>query len=76
MSAEQWLRHLAVAIGVPEPTAEERDALLALAGVAAHSSERIAAPLSTWMAGRAALPVIEVRRVVEELGRAGETEED
>lgn len=34
------------------PTDEEVDQLLALAGVAAHSSERTAAPVSCWLVAR------------------------
>ncbi|HTW98832.1 MAG TPA: DUF6457 domain-containing protein, partial [Acidimicrobiales bacterium] len=35
------------------PSDEEREQLLDLAGAAAHTAERTAAPLSCWLAGRA-----------------------
>lgn len=50
----EWLDGLIVALGVENvsaPTPAEARALLELARVAAHSSERIAAPLSTYLAG-------------------------
>lgn len=48
-----WLREFARELGTPEPTPEEIDELLQLAADAAHSSERTAAPLSCWLAGKA-----------------------
>lgn len=49
----EWLRRFSDALGMPAPSEEEIDALLGLAGIAAHASERTAAPLSTWLVGRA-----------------------
>lgn len=37
------------------PTPEEIDVLLALAGHAAHASERTAAPVGCWLAARSGL---------------------
>jgi hypothetical protein len=51
--ARQWLERFAAALGAPTPSEEEVEELLGLAGVAAHASERTAAPISTWLAGRA-----------------------
>lgn len=51
-----WLEELAETLspsGGPGPSEEENAALLDIARIAAHSSERIAAPLSTYMAGLA-----------------------
>jgi Domain of unknown function (DUF6457) len=53
MDATEWLTAFAQRLGAPEPTPGEIEAVLALAGVAAHGSERIAAPVSCWMAARA-----------------------
>lgn len=53
---EQWLERYAAVLGVEVPSPDEREALLAMAGVAAHASERTAAPLSCWMAARAGVP--------------------
>jgi hypothetical protein len=50
---EQWFERLAAHLPgeVPEVTGEERAALLDLARVAAHTSERWTAPISTFVAG-------------------------
>jgi hypothetical protein len=67
-----WIHEFTVAaVGTPL-TDDERESILALAGVAAHSSERIAAPLTCWVAAAAGLsPVaaLEIaQRVAESLG--------
>lgn len=55
MTGPEWLERFADALGTPPPTDEEREAILALAGVAAHASERTAAPISAWLVGRAGM---------------------
>jgi len=51
----EWLAQFAAELGVQPPTPEEIDVLLALAGHAAHASERIAAPVGCWLAARSGL---------------------
>jgi hypothetical protein len=68
--AAAWLRAFAARLGVAPPGDEETAALLALAGVAAHASERIAAPLSCWLVGRAGADPEMARRVAAELSPA------
>jgi hypothetical protein len=53
MTAREWLSAYAERLGVPAPTEAELEELLALAGVAAHASERIAAPVACWLSARA-----------------------
>jgi hypothetical protein len=53
MDAPQWLRAFAAQIGADPPTEAEIETLLALAGVAAHASERTAAPITCWLTARA-----------------------
>ncbi|HTN80387.1 MAG TPA: DUF6457 domain-containing protein [Acidimicrobiales bacterium] len=48
-----WCGRFARALGTEPPTPEEIDTLLALAGVAAHASQRQAAPVACWLAARA-----------------------
>ena len=48
-----WLAAFAGEVGTAPPTPEEVDLLLELAGIAAHASERTAAPLTCWLAARA-----------------------
>jgi hypothetical protein len=53
MDPQEWLELLRAHLpaGAPAPTDAEIDALLDLARVAAHTSERWAAPVSTFVAG-------------------------
>jgi hypothetical protein len=50
-----WISRFAQALDQPIPTEAEIVALLELAGVAAHSSHRQAAPVACWLAARAGL---------------------
>jgi hypothetical protein len=53
LSAKRWLAAYAERLETEPPTAAEFAALLDLAGVAAHSSQRVAAPVACWLAARA-----------------------
>ncbi len=53
MNAPEWLTAFAEKLGTEAPTTEEFKALLDLAGEAAHSSERVAAPVACWVAAKA-----------------------
>ncbi len=53
VQASSWLERFARELGTEVPSEEEQKALLSLASVAAHASERLAAPLSCWLAARA-----------------------
>lgn len=55
MTRDEWLAAFAEASGTTPPTEEDIEALLDLAGTAAHASERTAAPLTCWLAARAGL---------------------
>ena len=55
MDASEWITAFAREVDVEPPSPDEVEQLLDLAGVAAHSSERIAAPLTCWLAARADL---------------------
>ena len=66
-TAQEWLSEYASKLGVPMPSSEEIDAILALAGVAAHASERIAAPVACWMAAGSDVSLAEARRLADEL---------
>ena len=54
-SANEWVSDFALQLGIDAPSDEETTSILALAGLAAHSSERAAAPLSCWLAAKAGL---------------------
>ena len=71
MNASEWLAAYADRLGTEAPTPEEIEAVLALAGVAAHASERIAAPVACWMAARAGVPLEAAIRAAREIGDRG-----
>lgn len=54
-TADAWLAAFGEAIGVAPPDPEAIETLLDLAGVAAHSSERRAAPIACFMVAMAGL---------------------
>jgi len=54
-TAVDWIQRFAERVDAPVPDAAEVGELLAMAGTAAHASERTAAPISTWLAARAGL---------------------
>jgi hypothetical protein len=68
MTAEEWVRTFAEQAGAPAPTQDQIDEILRLAAVAAHSSERIAAPIACWIAGTTGRPLAELRELAEGLG--------
>jgi hypothetical protein len=53
MNANEWLAAFAERIGGTPPSTEEFKLILDLAGVAAHSSERVSAPAACWVAANA-----------------------
>ncbi len=73
MDASEWLAAYADRLGTEAPTPEEIEAVLALAGVAAHASERIAAPVACWIAARAGVPLEGAMRAAREVA-AGDTD--
>ncbi|MBK5118195.1 MAG: hypothetical protein JJE23_14940 [Thermoleophilia bacterium] len=68
MTAEEWIAAFATSVGGDAPTPEEVEKLLKLAAVAAHSSERTAAPVACWIAGRLGLDLDEAYEVGERIG--------
>jgi len=66
-TAEEWVAGFAHRLGVPEPGDEEVARILDLARVAAHQSERRAAPLACWLAATSGLSPEEALAVAESL---------
>ncbi|MBA2764460.1 MAG: hypothetical protein H0U42_07200 [Thermoleophilaceae bacterium] len=60
MTAEEWIDRFAALIGEEPLSATTRAELLELAATAAHASERIAAPIACYLAGRTGRPVAEL----------------
>jgi hypothetical protein len=52
MTRAEWLAAFAEALGGEAPDEPTVETLLDLAGVAAHASERTAAPIACYVAGR------------------------
>jgi hypothetical protein len=68
MTRDQWISAFAREAGVAPPSAAEIRELLDLAGTAAHASERTAAPLACWIAGRSECSLEELREAAERVG--------
>ncbi len=72
MTGHEFARQVAVALALEPLSEREADDLLDVAGVAAHASERLAAPLTTYLAGRSGRPLDDVRAAVARVSEQGE----
>jgi hypothetical protein len=70
VTRDEWIAAFAREAGVPAPSVQEIRELLDLAGTAAHASERTAAPLACWLAGRSDAPLAELLTAAERVGAA------
>jgi hypothetical protein len=68
MDGHAWIARFAEQLGVEAPDAALVDELLALAGDAAHASERIAAPIACYLVGRAGVAPAAARSLATEIG--------
>ena len=68
VSAEDWIAGFAAAAGAEAPDEATVEKLLKLASVAAHSSERKAAPIACWIAASAGLDPDRATAIAEGLG--------
>lgn len=68
MTAEEWISAFAAEAGIEAPSPEQVDELLRIASVAAHSSERIAAPVACWLAGVGGLDLARAHEIAEGIG--------
>lgn len=68
MKPEEWIRQFASEIGIEPPGDVEVEKLLELAGTAAHSSARTAAPIACWLAGQSDLSTDELIEVAARVG--------
>ncbi len=65
MEDREWIARFSKALRTTPPTDAEYEALLALAGTAAHASARTAAPVSCWIAARAGVSPDEAKKIAE-----------
>lgn len=70
MTREEWVRAFCGELGVDVPTSEEEAQLLELASIAAHASERPAAPLACWAAGKTGRTPGELREIARGINPA------
>jgi uncharacterized protein DUF6457 len=71
VTRDEWIAAFAEEAGVERPSVQEIRELLDLAGIAAHASERTAAPLACWIAGRSDQPLADLLAAAERLTGAG-----
>jgi Domain of unknown function (DUF6457) len=72
MTGDEWVAAFAAAAGVEPPAADDSDILLELAGVAAHASERTAAPITCWIAAKAGLTPAAALALAESLSQTND----
>jgi hypothetical protein len=72
MTADEWVRRFAAEVGAQPPTDEELDEILKLAAIAAHGSERIAAPVACWIGGQTGRSPEELREIAKGIGPGAE----
>ena len=70
-TAREWIDAFAADLGVDAPDDATVEALLDIAGVAAHASERIAAPVACYLVGRAGLDPAEALAAARRRADAG-----
>lgn len=68
MTRDEWIAAFAEQTGVQRPSPEEIRQLLDLAGAAAHASERTAAPLACWIAGRSEHSLAKLAEIAAGIG--------
>ena len=71
MDAREWIEAFAAELGGEAPGKDDMNELLAIAGIAAHSSERIAAPIACFIGGRAGASVEQMRAAAERVAGGG-----
>jgi hypothetical protein len=70
VTRDEWIAAFAREAGVDAPSVQEIRELLDLAGTAAHASERTAAPLACWLAGRTDVPLAQLLAAADRVSAA------
>jgi hypothetical protein len=65
VTAEEWIRTFAEEIGCDAPDDQQMDEILRLASVAAHASERKAAPIACYLAATTTKPLSQLIAAAE-----------
>jgi hypothetical protein len=69
VTRDEWIAGFARELGVEPPSPDQIDQLLRLAATAAHATERTAAPVSCWIAGRAGVSAAEFQAAAERVNQ-------
>ena len=75
MTGHEWIATFARELGVEALGEDDIEALLDVAGIAAHASERIAAPLTCFLVGQAGISPAEALTVARRLADAAPVSE-
>jgi len=67
MTAEEWVSKFAGELGVDPPSPAQLDQILKLAAIAAHGSERTAAPVACWIGGQTGRSAESLREVAKRI---------
>lgn len=67
MTGQEWVAAFAELLDVAPPNQGTFDTLLELAGVAAHGSERIAAPIACYLVGQRGLGAAEALELARQV---------
>ena len=65
MTGEEFAQAVAKQLGLAPLDGAEIDELLTIASNAAHASERLAAPLCTYLAGRSGRPLADIHTAID-----------
>jgi hypothetical protein len=65
MTAPEWIEVFCQRVGIDAPDDATTAQILRLASVAAHASERTAAPVACYLAGTSGRPLDEIERAAE-----------
>ena len=67
MKAEEWVRRFAAEVGAEPPSDDELEQILKLAAIAAHGSERTAAPVACWISGQTGRSAESLREIAKDI---------
>jgi hypothetical protein len=71
ITRDEWIAAFASELGTDPPSPDEVEAILGLAGIAAHASERTAAPVACWLGARAGAPLDRCLEVAKRIAPEG-----
>jgi uncharacterized protein DUF6457 len=72
VTRDEWIAEFAGKLGVEPPSPREVATILDLAGVAAHGSERTAAPVACWIGGQTGRSAEALRDVARTINADGD----